>query len=348
MLLLLLPIAGHAQGFAGLGTPADDAFSEPEQGRKFDFPADHGPHPEFRIEWWYVTANLQSSDGTAYGVQWTLFRSALSPGQTEGWQSPQIWMGHAGLTTPDRHFVAETLARDGVGQAGVLIEPFSAWIDNWEMLSIADTDVDPLSGLSLAAYGQDFSYALQLNATGTLVLQGQDGYSIKSANGQSSHYYSQPFYEVTGEIVLPDGPVQVTGQAWLDREWSSQPLDDDQSGWDWFSLHFDEGEKFMAFRLRSEDADASYLSGTWIASDGSPVPLAPDDLTIAPDLVAQVEGRQIPIEWRIQVPAQGIDVSIRALNPQSWMATLFPYWEGPIRFEGSHTGQGYLEMTGYD
>ena len=93
-----------------------------------------------------------------------------------------------------------------------------------------------------------------LQAEGPLVLQGDRGYSVKSAGGQASHYYSQPFYRVTGRLDLPAGPVAVTGQAWLDREWSSQPLAADQTGWDWFSLSFDTGEKMMGFVLRDGGA----------------------------------------------------------------------------------------------
>ena len=105
----------------------------PQPDPVFSFPADHGAHPDYRIEWWYLTANLNGPDGTPYGLQWTLFRSALAPGTAEGFASPQIWFAHAAVTTPDDHFVAERFARGGIGQAGVDAEPFSAWIDEWQM-----------------------------------------------------------------------------------------------------------------------------------------------------------------------------------------------------------------------
>src|SRR5436190_2953337 len=107
-----------AQGFAGLGESAD-GFATVVPGRAFAFPADHGPHPEFRIEWWYVTANLRDTVGNAYGAQWTLFRQALQPGTAlEGWATQQVWMAHAAVTRADTHRTAETFARGGVGQAG--------------------------------------------------------------------------------------------------------------------------------------------------------------------------------------------------------------------------------------
>ena len=92
-----------AQGFAGLGM-SGSGFAPVVPGKTFAFPTDHGPHPDFRIEWWYVTANLADATGTLYGAQWTLFRQAMQPGaQQEGWANQQIWMGHAAVTRADTH-----------------------------------------------------------------------------------------------------------------------------------------------------------------------------------------------------------------------------------------------------
>jgi predicted secreted hydrolase len=343
-LLLAVPaLPALAQGFADMGRAAD-GFALPRRG-PFTFPADHGAHPAFRIEWWYLTASLSGPDGTPYGAQWTLFRTALAPGEGEGWSSPQLWMGHAAVTSPDRHLYAERLARGGIGQAGVTADPFSAWIDDWQMTGRAAPGADALSALDLTATGDAFSYALALDSTGPLVAQGEGGFSVKSAAGQASRYYSQPFYGVTGEITVEGTAIPVTGQAWLDREWSSQPLAPDQTGWDWFSLMFDDGSRLMGFRLR--DANEGFTSATWIAADGTPTPMPPGALRVTPLHNATVSDRSVPVEWRVELPAKGVDVTVAAVNPQAWMGTLVPYWEGPITVTGSHAGRGYLEMTGY-
>ncbi len=222
--LLALRKGALAQGFAGLGE-RPDGFAPVVPGKIFSFPSDHGAHPDFRIEWWYVTANLMDAGGSAYGAQWTLFRQGMRPGgEQEGWASRQLWMGHAAVTSSRTHRFAETFARGGVGQAGVEAKPFAAWIDAWEMRGsdqIGDTTISPLD---LKASGADFSYALHLTADRPLILQGDGGYSKKSEREQASYYYSQPFFEVTGNITIDNKQVDVTGQAWMDREWSSQPL----------------------------------------------------------------------------------------------------------------------------
>lgn len=346
LLLALLPARLAAQGFAGLGGEAD-GFTPVTRPADLSFPRDHGPHPDFRIEWWYLTANLTGPDGEDLGIQWTLFRQALVAGGRDapGWQNGQIWMAHAAATSAGVHHVAEKLARGGVGQAEVTAAPFRAFIDDWSLVS-TDARGDALAGLRVHAAGEGFSYDLTLSADLPPVLQGINGYSAKSDSGQASYYYSQPFYRVSGTLTLDGRVMPVTGQGWLDREWSSQPLKAEQTGWDWFALHLDSGEKLMAYRLRTRDGRA-YVFGTWIAADGRPTPLAATDLVIEPGETAEVAGRRLPVSWRLSIARFGLLVDLTAVNPHSFMATAVPYWEGPIRIWGSRGGRGYLEMTGY-
>jgi predicted secreted hydrolase len=338
-LLFLWPITASAQGFAGLGTDVD-GFSSPQRPAEFDFPIDHGPHDDYRIEWWYLTANLEGLDGTPYGLQWTLFRSALTSDGGKGWSSPQLWMGHAAVTTPDAHFVTERLARGGIGQAGVQADPFEAWIDDWQLVG------PDFATLTMTASGPDFAYDMVLNSDGPLVFHGDEGYSLKSAEGQASYYYSQPFYAIEGTLILPTGTIEVAGDAWLDREWSSQPLSDNQTGWDWFSLSFEDG-KLMGFRLRQTDG-SDYTSATWIDPDGTTTSYSNSAFEAEPVAISDIGGRDVPTTWNVRLADRGVDVEVTAINPQAWMNTSVPYWEGPITVQGSHTGRGYLEMTGYD
>lgn len=346
-----LPVSALAQagaGFAGMGQDPGADFAMPAPDYRLRFPQDHGAHPDFRLEWWYLTANLAGPDGADYGVQWTLFRLAFAPeapgAVASGWESPQMWMGHAGLTTPDSHFAAERFARGGIGQAGVTPAPFAAWIDDWQMAGLAPPGADGLSHLRLSARGDAFAYELEARAQGPLVAHGAHGFSLKSESGAASHYYSQPFYEMSGWIETPAGRVAVTGQGWLDREWSSRFLEGEQAGWDWFALHLDDGRRLMVAQVR-DAAQAPFRFGTLIAQDGAATPLDGADLRLAPLSRAAVAGRDVPVAWRIELPGHGIDIEARAVNPDAWMPLSVQYWEGPVRVSGSHAGRGYLEMT---
>jgi predicted secreted hydrolase len=266
--------------------------------------------------------------------------------QDDGWATPQIWMGHAAVTSATTHHSAETFARGGIGQAGVTATPFRAWIDAWEIRGddgFSDLNVAPLD---VTASAENFSYRLRLDAKQPLVLQGDAGYSRKSDRGQASYYYSQPYFSAAGTLAIGGKEIAVTGRAWMDREYSSQPLASDQTGWDWFSLHLPDDEKLMLFRLRQKDG-SHYFAGNWITADGRSTQLASDAIAMTPIVMTDVAGRKIPTSWRIAIASRGLQIETAPLNAQSWMATKFAYWEGPVRFSGSHEGIGYLEMTGY-
>jgi predicted secreted hydrolase len=347
LLMLLLSGCDHPapdeKGFAGMGGEAA-AFTPVVPGRVFNFPADHGPHDGFRIEWWYVTANLKDEQGREFGVQWTLFRSALKAApEVAGWGNQTIWLGHAAVTSATVHHAAERYARGGVGQAGVSVAPFDAWIDDWRFSSQRS---DPLADLQLSARDKDFGYQLRLTSSRPPVLQGDKGFSQKSEQGQASYYYSQPFFQASGTLEIDGNTYQVSGPAWLDREWSSQPLTANQTGWDWFSLHLDSGEQVMLYRMRNKEG-APYLTGTWIDAQGQTQPLHADDIRLTPQDTANVAGRSMPVRWSIKIPGKHLDLTLNALNPNAWMDLRIPYWEGPVQLSGSHAGQGYLEMTGY-
>jgi predicted secreted hydrolase len=336
----------RAQGFANMGSEAA-GFARVVPGRAFAFPADHLPHPGYRIEWWYVTATLTAEDGAECGCQWTLFRQATDASAPEaGWDSNEIWMGHAAVTTAATHRAAERFGRGGVGQAGVTDEGgFAAWIDDWSFRAEGDP-ADPLARARLTAGGPDFGFDLALAAEGPLVLHGDGGFSLKSERGQASYYYSQPFFRAGGALTIDGAERRVAGTAWMDREWSSQPLDPDQTGWDWFSLSLGSGERAMLYRFRQTRGDA--FAGTWIGADGAVETLPRAGVRMTPIGQARTRGGRIPVRWRLEIPAKGFDVETRPLNPDSWNALTIPYWEGPVSFQGSHAGRGYLEMTGYD
>lgn len=336
---LLLPALAQAQAYGGLSAPAP-GFETPKPGTPIVFPKDHGPHPSFRTEWWYLTANLKGADGAEYGVQWTLFRHALEPGDGKGWDDRNVFMAHAAATSATRHDFAQTMARGGVGQAGVTAAPFSAQIDDWSFVAKDEN----FTQARVFAQGPHFSYRLDVTRQGPFVLQGDAGFSLKSSAGQASHYYSAPFLAVEGTLSFDGRDIRVAGRAWMDREWSSQSLAPDQKGWDWFSLHLASGEKAMIYRFRGAD---THCSGNWIAPDGTTSVLAGDDISLTPIAHVEIDGKSVPIRWRLRVGSRGLDVETAPLNPKSWMGTTFSYWEGPIALTGSQGGEGYLEMTGY-
>lgn len=348
----------HAQDPYQLLRQSGEGFAKVIPGRAFNFPRDHYPHERFKIEWWYLTANLKGADGNDYGVHWTLFRQAMnSAANPGGWQSNQTWMAHTAISTPGGFEFAQRFARGGIGQAGVETSGesrFEAWMDDW-LWQGAATSPFPAK---LSAGTDNQRFTLTLSASDDWVLQGNNGYSQKSDLGQASYYYSQPFIDIIGTLWIDEEPVEVAGKGWLDREWSSQPLADNQAGWDWVSLHLNDGSALMVYQLR-HDSGEHYISGSLVDQSGQLVTLEAGDVTLEPvsetrlsleSSVSPSSSRKekiIPLEWRVRVAKFNIDLSVTADRPGSWLATAFPYWEGPVSVEGSHEGVGYLELTGY-
>lgn len=335
-------------GFAGLAGVVDSEagvpFLQPGPGDQLRFPEDFGPHPQHRIEWWYLTANLETAEGDPLGLQWTQFRQAIKPRPAEAkppeagdWPLEAAWMAHAAVSFDGRHYFAEKLARGDVGHAGARADPLAVWLDDWQLTELPGERV-----WRLQVSADNWSYDLSLQINGEPVAHGDQGFSAKSASGEGSMYFSLVDIRIEGTVSLGERTLDVSGQGWFDREWSSQFLKTGQQGWDWFALHLDSGDKLMAFRLR-EDDDA-FRAGTWIPSNGEPVALQPDKLRIHP-MNPDVEG--FPRRWRLEVPGYGVNLEVSAPSGDYLNTGLYPYWESPVSVSGSHGGVGYMELTGY-
>jgi predicted secreted hydrolase len=331
-----------------------EGYSEVIQGTTLQFPQDHLAHNDFKIEWWYLTANLTTLAGEDIGVQWTQFRIGLTPlanlqaPSKNKWITNQLYMAHAAITTKSEHLIAEKWSRAHPKLAGVDPKPFRVYSQNWQWLSQSDQ----LFPATLNVKDEEFGYQLQLDSQQPLQLQGEQGYSRKSADKSvASYYYSQPFIDVTGQITRHGIIEEVTGKAWLDREWSSQFLTKAQQGWDWFSLRLDDDSTMMVFRLRGQTDKQHFYSARRMFTDGSGHNITskdnPGDILMEPTQWQQTALGNHPIAWRIQIKSEAIDIITQALNPNSDMLVSTSYWEGPIIISGSHQGEGYMELTGY-
>ncbi len=353
-----------------LGQAANDAsdstFSPVVLGYQFDFPRDHLAHKGFRQEWWYLTANLTTENGEQLGAQWTQFRVALKPQKSSfpksssqsqsSWTSEQLYFAHSALTSSRAHLAHEKWSRGHTELAGIRASPYRIHLDNWQWQS----ESRELFPATLTVENPDFSYRLKLNSQAPLQYQGEQGYSIKSRDGQvASYYYSQPFIEISGEISRNGKVERVTGQGWLDREWSSQFLTKTQQGWDWFALRLNDGSALMLFQLRdqsqaetSKNAPISaFYSARRMFADGTGRNINsssnPNDIQMTPLKWQHTVNGDYPVSWQVSIPSENISLTITPLNPNSAMPLSTSYWEGPVEILGSHTGTGYMELTGY-
>ncbi len=337
---------GSARGLSG-----GVQFPSVQPGRMFQFPADHGAHPEFRNEWWYITGWLNRPNASPVGFQVTFFR--IRPGFEEdnpsAFAARQILFAHAAISDPaaGKLLHAERIYRAGFGLARAATGDTDVVIGDWRLTRSPDGKFHAQAG------GGDFALDLSFAPTQPPLLEGESGYSQKGPKpDEASDYYSIPHLNVSGTLMRNGLPQAVSGSAWLDREWSSDYLDPRATGWDWTGLNFDDGSALMAFRIRGAKQENFWAGGTLRDSDGTVHAFGPGDVTFLPVRRWQSPqtGADYPVETvlRVHLPAGDREWRLTPLfDNQEYDArrTGGPvYWEGAVRAPG---GSGYLEMTGY-
>lgn len=352
-------VADALRGSSGAG------FERAERPRPFEFPADHGPHEAFEVEWWYFTGHLATAEGRRFGYQLTFFRRALAPPprpheppRASGWATRQVYLGHFALSDIDggTFHAAERTARGAADMAGARAAPFRVWVAEWSAERVGEPlEATGLLPLRLTAADGEVGIDLDLAVDKPLVLHGDRGWSLKSGEaGAASYYFSLPRLETSGEVTVGASRFGVTGNSWMDREWSTGSLGTDQVGWDWFSLQLDDRRELMLFELRSRKGEAT-RAGTLIDIAGSARSFVPPAgaLEVLDHWTSPKTGTRYPARWRWHLPELGLDLEIRPLLPNQELDLGFRYWEGAVEVAGTSdgepvTGRGYVELTGYE
>lgn len=348
---LSLVAAGLLAAAEPAGSPELPVYAPVVPGRAFHFPADHGAHPQFRTEWWYITGWLDGADGKSLGFQVTFFRFTPSVDQRNPstFAPKQIVSAHAALSDPSvgKLLHAERTARVGFGLAQTSASDTDITLDGWMLKRNADNTFRARIGAS------EFAFDLIFTPTQPILLQGEEGYSPKGPLAQeASYYYSMPHLAVSGSIERGGRSLQVKGTAWLDREWSSADLDPNAVGWDWVGLNLDDGSALMAIQIRDAMGGAFWGGGTLRHADGTVVRLQPGEVRFGMERLwrSPRTGTEYPVErtLTLHLPSGERRWLLKPLFDDQELDTRNAggpvYWEGAVRTDG---GRGYLELTGY-
>ncbi|OEF23508.1 lipocalin-like domain-containing protein [Vibrio rumoiensis] len=305
---------------------------------------DFNEHPSFHNETWHYKANLKGEDGKEYGVQWTMYRIANGDHLGVGWKNSQIYTAQVAISTPDQSWSDQRISRGGIGQAGVLMNPFRMWIDDWIWQSSNNFSMPS----RLHVKTDDFAINLTSAAYGPFVLNGDKGYKkTHDLLTTASYSYSAPFLKAKGSLILNGKEVAVHGQAWLDKEWGNHLISDSTLRWDAFSIHLADGRS-LALTHYHNPQDIRYISGTLAGKDGSVINIDSDDVRLYPLETHQLaNGRLLLLRWVIEIPKYKISLITQSTNQEMWLPFWIPSWEGPIKVTGSQTGVGFMQLTGY-
>lgn len=357
-------------GVLGGGKGAGSGFAQVSGPRTFEFPRDHGPHPDYRQEWWYVTGNLDAADGERFGFELTFFRFALAPppngiaaekastaavssaGGESRWRTREIYMAHFAITdvARGRFRFSQKLSRGAVGLADAENPPLHVWVDDWSLAAVSSDD----ARWRLRAAEDGYELTLDAQALLKPVLNADQGFSRKSDEpGAASYYYSIPRVAVHGQLLRDGKPLDVQGLAWLDREWGSGPLD---RGWDWFALQLGDGSSLMFYALRTDAGRRDpHSAGTWTSAGGQSRKLSSEQVQIEVlDHWTNPRGDRYPSKWRVRVPSLGVDVDVRPALQNQELTASTRYWEGAVDVTAANAaggrrpdGRGYVELVGY-
>jgi len=327
-------------------------------GRKLSFPADHYSHPDFKTEWWYYTGHLETESGKHYGYQVTFFRFGVRDRQKEVKERPlftELYMAHFALSDiAAKKFIFRERINRGYGdKAGAATDRYRVWNEDWKV------------------EGDERNHLIQMNDRGTelrltlkslrpAVLHGQNGLSQKGeGEGRASYYYSLTRMQTEGELIVAGKKEKVHGVSWMDHEFGSNQLREDQGGWDWFSIQLDNQTELMLYLIRRKDGSPDpYSSGTLVKADGTAKHLALKDfqVTALNRWKSPKSGGNYPMKWKVAIPSEEIELELApAFTDQELItnrSTRVTYWEGAVAIYGTFknipvTGVGYVEMTGY-
>jgi len=329
-----------------------EGFELATKPRIFSFPSDHGPHETFKTEWWYFTGNLDTKEGRHFGYELTFFRTALSSKPQERkskWASKNIYMAHFAISdVKNRDFYAfDRFSRDGLSLAGA--QTFKIWLEDWVVLRENKL-------MTLSASEKNVSINLTMSENKPVTLQGNNGLSMKGpSRGNASYYYSCTRLNTEGIIKIDNNNFHVHGLSWMDREWSTSTLEENQIGWDWFAIQLSDGREVMYYQIRKKDGSAESLSnGTLINIDGSGKFLSLNDVKLQViDYWKSSDGKAIyPSEWYLNIPKEKLELHIIPYMPDQELNLTVRYWEGAVKVTGTWqekniSGNGYVELTGY-
>jgi predicted secreted hydrolase len=332
-------------------------FADTSQRRVLSFPKDHGTHPDFQTEWWYFTGNLESEGDHRWGFQLTFFRRAFVREPTRklsAWAVRDLYPAHFAITdvSSQNFFHTELLTRKGPGLAHAATDDLDVRVRDWTAKREGEE-------IQITAHEQDYALTLRLVPVKPPVLHGDAGYSRKGdSTDQASYYYSFTRLKAEGTLTFKGVSHRVTGLTWMDHEFGSSILRNDQSGWDWFSLQLDDGTEVMVFHLRKKDNTFERPFGTFVPEEGPAVDLAEERIAILPkgSWTSPTSKAVYPAGWTVEIPGRNIRLQVtpayEAQELTSGSSTGVIYWEGAVNAEGFRNGKkvkgrGYAELTGY-
>ena len=316
-----------------------------QTGSVLNFSSDEGWHQAEPIEWWYTTAQVTgSTTGHKYHVMLTYFDYPTFP--FDGFRifniadenTGQFYKQTSACNYPVNSATHQEINASPVGGAA---EDFSTRKDSVGNLIPFQYHVKAAA----PGYNIDFNY----NSLKRPLMVGGTGYLYQGVSSYT-YYYSLTTLDVTGVITANGITENVTGTAWLDRQWGNfNPMSGEQ--YEWFSFQLSNGMDMNVWNVFTTQSLIPDLPTYKICSEyiNDSADMTTSDFQLkrlafdyTPDLL-----RCYSQKWKF---TQGnIDLTITTVGPNSEVSSSFRFYEGATTITGTVngvpvTGIGYAEL----
>ncbi len=316
-----------------------------QAGSVLNFALDEGWHQPEPVEWWYTTAQVTgSTTGHKYDVMLTYFDYPTFP--FDGFRIFNIADQNTGQfykqTSPCNYPVNSATHQEiSASPVGGALEEFSTQKDSYGNLI-------PFQYHAKAA-APTYSIDLNYNCLKRPLMVGGTGYLYQGASSYT-YYYSLTTLTVTGSITVNGLTENVTGTAWLDRQWGNfNPLNGEQ--YEWFSFQLSNGMDMNVWNVFTPQSLIPDLPTYKICSEyiNDSTDFTTSDFQLqrlayeyTPDLL-----KCYAKKWKF---TQGnIDLTVSTNLPNCEVSTPFRFYEGSTTITGTVnglavTGMGYAEL----
>lgn len=320
-----------------------DVFEPVLPNDKVTLPSAYQAQREFKHGIWHFFANVVDHSGKKFGIQWSFYRIGQAESVIHGWSNSELYIAYIVISDNNKVWKQQRIARGGIGQAGILNNPFRLWVDNWQWNS---TGHAPLPGV-LSVATDDFSIRLSTVKSGPIIISGEAGYVKKhDLLPMASKRITAPFLDVEGEMQLGQGTnISFSGSGWMSKEWGNQVVPErNQQGLN-LAFNLDNGSNLFIERYHPK-GQSEFLTGQLVRKDGTSIVLKAKDIKLSS--LEDTSNGGLPLAWSLSLPKYDIELKTQVLNTKLWLPFTLPYWEGAIYATGTHTASGFMQLTGFE
>ncbi|WP_248723473.1 lipocalin-like domain-containing protein [Seonamhaeicola sp. ML3] len=327
----------------------------PSGGSLVSFPVDEGRHSAETTEWWYVSGHITTDTNKKYSFMLTYFfrPTSISIFNFDGFRILNVTDESDGTFYQDTK--ALNYATLSETELNIVASLFPTGTEYWRNKEDSGGQILPFE-YEISASSTDISMDFNLETVKRPLIVGGDGL-FDQGDSSYTYYYSQTENTVTGSLRVGSVTENVTGEAWIDRQYGSfNPFTGED--YEWFSIKLDNGTDinlwniFNSSRSIPENSKFRILSAYVDESESSQYTISDFEIERLEYFFTPDNLRCYSKKWRLTSSSKNIDliITINHENSEVDISELsFKFFEGATTITGTInstpvTGVGFTEL----